>query len=90
MDGTAATRLPPELEMKVRESTPFALHSSFTHEKGAVLDYTEYRLLRMLLAEQNIETLLTLKTTLNEYRAGKIAIGWHKGTPCIVSVQNEK
>lgn len=90
MDGSFATRLPKDIGMKVRESTPFTLHSSFTHEKGAVIDYTENKILRMIKTESNMEILRTLMTVLKDYKTGAVAVGWHKGRPCVVPVTQEK
>ena len=74
----------------VRETTPFAIHSAFTHAKGAVIDYTEYRITRMLSECKSHEIKLTLEALLSDYKSGSVAVAWHHGTPCAVPVMKDK
>lgn len=90
MDGLVATRLPKELGIMVRETTPFVIHSAFLHAKNNVIDFTEHRINRLILKETNYEVLTTLKMLLREYKSGALAIAWHHGAACSVPVTKER
>jgi hypothetical protein len=89
MNTAAATRLPKELGMTVRDTTPFTIHSSLTHAKGLVIDFTEHRIRRLLLAPSTQEIVLTLTQLLNDYTSGAVVVAWHHGTPCAVPITKD-
>lgn len=71
--------------------TEFQLHKSQlnTLESRNLIDYTEARLLKYIEQLKDKRQMVTIRTILEDYKKGFVAIAWKSGRPSWITVTKE-
>ncbi len=95
MSSGNAMSMVKKLAVKPLGSTEFQLHKSQLtlpqgFPKSKILDFTEYKLLRLVRQARDQDRKLALLDLLAKYRKGDVAIGWESGSkPVYTSVTRD-
>ena len=75
------------------ESTEFQLHSSqqaiFNGYKDKIIDFTEHKLMKYAALIKDPQQQSVLMSLIADYKAGRVAVAWKRGTPIYLKVAKE-
>lgn len=91
MKANMATRNTGNLALN--ECTAFVLHKSqqtnLPDVLSKIIDYTEHKLIRFAESTKDPQQKLALMALISDYRTGKVAVAFRKGSPVYMKVTKE-
>ena len=72
--------------------TEYQLYKNFAVDgnRSSVIDYSEYRLCKLLERVKDKKVQTILQTLFEDYRGGRAAVAWRSGLPCYLPVKSGK
>lgn len=94
MDFTMATRNTSLAGHDLRDHTDFQLHINqraiFNDVGRTLFDFTEERMIRLWYNAQSTQQKIELAVLIDDYKHGRVAIGWRRGEPVYIRITQER